>query len=323
MNRRTPLLRGFTLLELLVVIAIIAILAALLLPALARAREAARRAACQNNLKQFALVFRMHAHENLEYYPPLSPYGSVRGDSRSSPLWSAPAAHSIFPDYLQDLDVARCPSDSGVDPGWSSVLERVPAEGDFDGWIDGADKAGNAESADYFRTGKLNRSYIYKGYLATNEGEFYSIWGATAINAISYQVNVLGVGTVNYKDYTSDLEYNAATWPPWVPAPPEATFVHDGTVFRLKNGIERFLITNVLGLSASEHGTSTIPVLWDTFGSSAFTDNARGTMIFNHVPGGSNVLFMDGHAEFVRFGSKFPISNDDQLIKENSHYGLG
>ncbi len=117
------------------------------------------------------------------------------------------------------------------------------------------------------------------------------------------------------------------------PAPGDAFATGTGgkgkdTVFRLREGIERFLITDINNPGATAKAQSTVSVMWDTFGTSAkpgdlSKDNKAGTAVFNHIPGGSNVLYMDGHAEFIRYPGKFPIMNDDYLLKENGHHGLG
>lgn len=241
-----PIIIGCAIAFVAVSMFVVVVLAAILIPAAARANDAAKRASCANNLKQLGLVFRMYSNESKgQKYPPLSP---ENGRLMFSPF-------PVYPEYMPDPEILLCPADEDL-----QSLSKYFEDGHPEGIID-------------------DHSYFYLGYAIIDEEGLVAFAEA-------------------YETHTPEASgYDAAF------KLPEGKLIADAdSIFRLREGVARFMITDINNPSASAYLESSIPVLIER------PDN--------HTPAGGNVLYMDGHVEYKEYPGEWPMTEKTIAILE-------
>jgi prepilin-type N-terminal cleavage/methylation domain-containing protein/prepilin-type processing-associated H-X9-DG protein len=216
--------KGFTLIELLVVIAIIAILAAILFPVFAQAREAARKASCQSNLKQIGLAWQMYVQDYDEVASPNT-------WSNGGGVTHICVAFNRIQPYIKNTAIFRCPSDANAtwtvpdEPGWGGPTTNVTGSYTLNSTSDRMAMAAMAAPADYalgwdsdyyFRTEGMTGNYIWTknggAFRARHMGNVNVVFGDGHVKTTKcYELFPCGNAKLNPNNTTYGCWTNGAT----------------------------------------------------------------------------------------------------------------
>ncbi|MBI2435178.1 MAG: hypothetical protein HYV26_20155 [Candidatus Hydrogenedentes bacterium] len=227
--------------------------------------------------------------------------------------WHGPG---IYPEYVTDYKVTLCPADASTvsKPMKEQIADIL---------------RGTLQATPVYRRGDLNGDGLYDGkdvaiWICAPRSYAYTAWAVTSNEELAAVVASI--------ERFKDLNFGPNGLPPYpwadddVPAD-QGPVTYNGititpagsaggdAVLRLREGIERFFTTDLNNPAAGATASAQLPVMWDFFASRATGLGAtpgflgQGVLKFNHVPGGSNVLYFDGHAEFQRYDEeRFPMS---------------
>ena len=190
----------------------------------------------------------------------------------------------MYPEYLSDLDVLLCPSS----PAKSTALDewdRGPAISpkwqEFSGMMATLGQTGNGivEPCEVYGV-----PYMYLGWVVDDETA--AVWLEDISDPLGQNMMALDMAWELDPGVVNDDWVVAAT------APGTGTGGGD-SILRFREGIERFMITDINNPAGSAQAQTNLVVMWDSI-----MGMARH---FNHVPGGANVLYMDGHVSFMKY----------------------
>jgi prepilin-type processing-associated H-X9-DG protein len=224
-----------------------------------------------------------------------------------------PRAAAIYPEYLTDPAICICPSDAE---------ETVASMYDGNGVCVLAPKDAANPQFGPKKPNALMYSYVYLGWMFDRCGDTDPSEVASGIALLAGLTSMITGTTVNLDvqvpsqlgwglgQLATDFVQKSSQTPPQGGAAAEEDInvgIPNGnggnaSIYHLREGIERFMITDINNPAASAKAQSNIWVMFDLIGS-----GVTGKF-FNHIPGGCNVLFLDGHVEFLKYPGNAPVS---------------